>query len=278
MTRLSKRLLVISSVCVASVTLAMYCQSRPVVRPPLGVLSGTFKCGAVRVCKWGPTGRYLAVGGDGGVMLWDTSECRQKWVSRCDPWVVSIAFSEEAQCMVVGTASAAVILLDAQTGTELNRWSTVADLRGVPHCVTLSADGTLAAVDDPDHGLRVWDTRTRMLVMSLAEVDGDGILSAVFSPSGTLLASGTANGCVRVWDTRSGSTVFSSSDGHGGSPVTALAISGDDQYLATCTNIARVWNLNTGEMMATIEAKGGTIWSAAFAGDGSRTYPKTGHL
>jgi WD40 repeat protein len=98
--------------------------------------------------------------------------------------------------------------------------------------VAWSPDGKRLASSSEDGWVKVWDVRTRHVVLSL-ERDRDRVWGVAWSPDGRRLAS-TLDKTVKVWDARTGQLALEL-QGHTGS-VTGVAWSPDCSRLATASH------------------------------------------
>ena len=138
-----------------------------------------------------------------------------------------------------------LLLLDAKTGRELH---TFRGHSAIVHSIAFSPDGHRLASGSSDKSIRLWDTRTGDLTLSLSQPDqvvpeqrGRGIpgmvFAVVFSPDGTLLASGGGDGVgeygeVVLWDLPSGKLRHRLL-GPGEKQVWAVVFSPDQQLLVS---------------------------------------------
>ena len=100
----------------------------------------------------------------------------------------------------------------------------------VASTLTISPDGTRAAIGCTDGRARIWDVSRGELVHEL--VHGRSVPQVVISPDGSRIATGTANGQVRVWNMLTGAPLFDPAN-HGEEPITALFFSHDGTLLAS---------------------------------------------
>ena len=70
---------------------------------------------------------------------------------------------------------------------------------GFDQAITFHQNGMLLACGGPDHGVAIWDVRTRKLVKCLAGHTAN-LTSLQFSPDGERLVSGSMDHTVRLWD------------------------------------------------------------------------------
>jgi WD40 repeat protein len=159
----------------------------------------------------------------------------------------------------------------------------------VPSAAAFSPDGGLIALSGEDSYVAVWSTEDGELVTELevpegseATVETPGITLTVvpdssveFSGDGARVATSSSDGTARVWDARSGEllrTVEAFLEGPERMLTdTTATLSADGTRLATAASyedVARVWDVDTGEQLAELRGHAGGVVDVAFgAGD-----------
>jgi WD40 repeat protein/DNA-binding SARP family transcriptional activator len=108
-----------------------------------------------------------------------------------------------------------------------------------------------------------------------------GISTVAFSIDGNRLITGGTDGFAKIWDVESGRELTSLQGHPQGNAITHLAVSQDNRYLVTSTDIkaenasgplAKVWDMDTGEELLTFEGHVNSerIWYLAISPDGKR--------
>ncbi|MFI6736920.1 WD40 repeat domain-containing serine/threonine protein kinase [Nonomuraea sp. NPDC050451] len=124
--------------------------------------------------------------------------------------------------------------------------------------VAFSPDGrTVASVGgDDDETVRLWDVRTRQLIVSLTG-HSNRVTSVAFSPDGRTLAAGSDDETVLLWDAHSGRQIGAPLTGHG-DRVTSVAFSPDGRTLASASSdlggdagSVRFWDVATRHQLHT---------------------------
>ncbi|MFJ9030440.1 hypothetical protein ACIRQP_18315 [Streptomyces sp. NPDC102274] len=157
-----------------------------------------------------PSGRTLAaVGGNGAVRLWDTSDPKRP-VSLGDPLpghskgIMTLAFSSNSEKLVATGAEGTAWLWDITEPAH-------PELLGVPFkghssavgIVVFSPNGDVLATAD-DRTIQLWDVNAPggpKPVGGPLTGHSDSIGSAVFTSDGNTLVTGSHDGTVRLWDT-----------------------------------------------------------------------------
>jgi WD40 repeat protein len=162
---------------------------------------------------------------------------------------------------------------DARDGRELIVISAGEDQFSVPFtALAFSPDGRFLVTGKVGGAVQVWDPETGREVVTLGTHSGD-TRGVTFSPDGRHLAS-AADGEVKLWD----ATRLSEKQaprippirGRVPGPSLNLAFSPDSQTLATAGEeyTVKIWNVETGQELATLRGHGGDIYAVAFSPDG----------
>jgi len=208
----------------------------------------------IRVVRFSPDKRTLAVAAGERVTLWDVQQPSNahpydsQTINQTEP-VTAIAFSPSGDVLAAGDRTHAVRLWDTRNPmdvTDLGR-----PLNGHAESVdalAFSANGKLLVSGAEDGVIFVWDLRQGPLIRRVGEVDDAGTPSVVeASPLGSFIAVGSNTGAVQLWDLRnpaSPTPVGAPLTGHSGR-VTALAFSPDGSLLATGSydRTIRLWDV-----------------------------------
>jgi WD40 repeat protein/serine/threonine protein kinase len=160
---------------------------------------------------------------------------------------------------------------DAQTGQP------AFELKRGPEeyfAVAFSPDGKYLVTGRANGDVQVWDARNGDAVGTLGTHDRQvPIRGVVFSPRRQYLASVSADGNVQLWDatrlTEKQVPIRSFSARHRGQGLT-LAFSPDGRRLVTGgeRHTARIWDVETGKELKTLEGHSGDIHAVAFSPDG----------
>ncbi|MDT0570544.1 hypothetical protein RM704_24270 [Streptomyces sp. DSM 3412] len=189
----------------------------------------------------GPDGRLLAIAGDDGVRLWDSSAGR--WTGPALPVDATVDFGADGRSYAVsGPDDDLVRLHSAADGTPLFE-TRVTGLANVAP----STDGRLTAVCPAGRAPQVWDTARHRTLPGAWEDAGascDDYSTLVFGGPGDgadRFAVASAGG-VHVWDAASGRLIADLP----GPRVHSLAFSADGTFLATADDgEIRAWRLTS---------------------------------
>ncbi|MEO7735103.1 MAG: protein kinase [Kofleriaceae bacterium] len=131
-----------------------------------------------------------------------------------------------------------------------------------------SSDGSRIVTTDDTSAL-VWDAATGTKLLTLSH--GDKVYQALYTADQTKLVTASADGTVRIWDARTGAPIRSlvqPPNRH--SSYRIVAVSRDDKLVASIDemqSIARVWHLETGELVAELSNEAAGNSSLAFSPD-----------
>ncbi len=200
-------------------------------------------------------GRTLLAGTQGSLRTWDLPTFTERLNQPTNTTVRRVAGTPDGATIataehkpVGGKTMGNVVIRDGKTGAVRRVMSPVEAL----HCVTIAPDGKVVVSSTwAETDLRVWDVETGEQVGTLRGHSG-AVGTVVYSPDGKTLASG-GDTTVRLWDVDTGK-VRSILRGHENS-VESLAFSADGQTLASggFDDTARVWDVASGKLVATME-------------------------
>jgi WD40 repeat protein len=199
--------------------------------------------------------------------------------------VLSVSFSPDGKSIVSGSDDEQVRIWSVESGDArtLKGHSYWVPPWQVPHhdnwvtSVSFSPDGQWIASGSGDSTVKVWSLESGECVTTLRD-HSLGVTSVSFSPDGKFIASGSEDRTVKVWSVESGECV-KTLKGHR-QKVQSVSFSRDGKYIASGTgtivvldndyedNTVRVWNVESGECVKTLEGHSDRVNSVSFSPDG----------
>jgi WD40 repeat protein len=213
--------------------------------------------------KFTPDGTMLIAGGfDGATRVWDVRPegNREELTIAARGYAIQVAFSFDGATLV-GTDWSGVRIWNANSGRSLQRFRWDSDLaRFVP-----DDDREVVTPDPPlvrdasSGGLRVTYPRGEHTAVE-------------YSRDGRLIATGDEDGRVTLWEPSSGDEIAvldPPSDAQPG--INGLAFSPDGSILITASTdgIAKIWDLDTYELIRTIQGHEDRIMNVTLSPDGT---------
>lgn len=215
-----------------------------------------------------PDDRLIATGhNDGSVQLWDSASGQRLREMRGHEGELGLpVFTPDGRRMVTGSEDRTVRFWDVATGEE-DETSRLTDLRGWPHWVAVSPDGTrlaVAFVDDPE--VTLYDISTGRPIGSFAH-DWPA-MGVAYSPDGRL-ATSSVDGTARLWDPDSEELLrtVTSPTAH-----STVAFSPDGARFATgaVDGVVRVWAVDRDDEPLSLPGHTDVVANLAFTPDGDR--------
>jgi eukaryotic-like serine/threonine-protein kinase len=206
---------------------------------------------------------------DGTISIWSAAgligQSLMNAESDQDHWVLSVSFNQEGTQLVSGSADKTIRLWNAQTGALIRVLGKHA--ANVDH-VSFGKGGIVASASSDGNGM-LWNAEAGAEVAEISTQPG-GVHGVRFTSKGDRLVTWSKRGSVWVRSSDA-SEVLHKLEFAGG--IFCATISQDDQYCAAAGAGGKivVWNLNTGEMMHSLQTEGSvsSVRSIAFSPDGA---------
>jgi roadblock/LC7 domain-containing protein len=230
---------------------------------------------------------------DGGVRLWDTNPqaalLETTYLGGHQSNTSAVAYSPDG-ALIASVGSVANTTAEVDTNNAILLWdvatvkqqSALGGHTARVNALDFSPDNALLLsvsgegnAQTHDNTVRLWNVAAGTQA-ALLEGHSAPVRDAEFSPDGALIASASIDGQVILWDaaTHEQSKELQAS----GAPIIALAFSPDGKLLATAggdPNVEtsdfsiQIWNLESGEVIATLVGHTGAVGSLDFTPDGS---------
>jgi WD40 repeat protein/serine/threonine protein kinase len=175
--------------------------------------------------------------------------------------IMQSSFSPDGRRILTSSRDGSVRIWSAGTGAQLLR---LAGAESIASAVW-RPDGTRVAAGTTDGTLLLWDASTGRLVGTWKGHDRS--VQVRFSPDGTRLATASWDGKVRIWDPDAGESLVTLNNG---SAATLGLFFPDGRRLVSAGAAAKVWDVQTGALLYTLEGHRGSIQLAQVSTDGTR--------
>ena len=219
--------------------------------------------GEVWSVAFSPDGAILASGAEDGIKLWDVATRREiATLEGHTDFVHSVTFSPDGATLASGARDRKVKLWDvvARTNTATFEhedwvWS-----------VAFSPDGATLAAGAERNGIKLWDIATEREISFPHlpdKIDGWTAASVAFSPDGAKIATDRM-----LFEIATGREIV---DFRHRAGVWSVAFSPDGTTVASgaSDDTIKLWNVDTGQIVATLREHGGFVQSVAFSPDGT---------
>ena len=224
-----------------------------------------------------PSGDMLAAHSeDNNIKVWDARkpDAPIAEFTETDPvrLIWKIAFAPTGDRLAVGSREGTIYLYDFKRQERLKTFTGHTDFIW---SVTFSPDGKRLASGSSDDTNRLWDVASGEEIAEFPLDEPQTLMKIAFSPCGNLIAGGMS-GELRLWNAESLTTLFAIPQPETRGPY-ALAFSPCGKYLASGTwwengmekMAIRLWDVASGENIATLWGHPTDIQSLAFSPDGT---------
>ncbi len=211
-------------------------------------------------------GRRLASASvDASVRLWNTSDWTPATVLRgAMDTLRGAAWSPEDE-QVLGCSLDGHLLLWRADQNAANQLAIATGASGTYSCV-MTPDGSTMAVACYDGWVRLFDTRTAVLLDQWQAHPGSTCHAAQFSADGSRLATCSWDNHVRIWEVKTHEQIAALTAGDG---VYDCAISPDGKRAAGSGSALVVWDVDSAEVLFTASVAGTSPARIRFSYDGS---------
>jgi len=225
----------------------------------------------VNAVSFSPDGQYALSGApENTIKLWEVVTGREiQTFDGLTEQPISVALSPDGEKLVSETSDGVVRLWDVDSGDAIR---TLEEHSEAVLGSTFSPDGEWVISGGGASGtLHLWDTDTGDLVRRFDDND-EAIFSVAFSPSGDYVLSGSGqSGTLKLWDTSTGAVVRTFDEGDWDSTyVFSVAFSPNGEYALSGSDdmTARLWDVESGDLLRTFEGHSGLVIAVAFSPDG----------
>lgn len=194
-----------------------------------------------------PGGDFVASANGFGVRLWDARDGRQLADQPLGYPVMSVAFNNTGDRLVVGGIGGTIDVLDGYTLDAIN---TERAHPGMVNSLSFSSDGKRIVSGGDDNAVKVWDAESLTPLGSTFQGHGGYVSSVAFTRDGTRIVSGSVDGTVRVWNAVFGLTIPADQGG----PIRAVDFSSDNRIAASggVDGTVKLWDATTAAPISTL--------------------------
>ncbi len=205
---------------------------------------------------------------DNTVRLWDAAAFTPRAVlSHHTGSVTGVAFSPDGQLLATTALDGIIWIGEAATGNELGR---LTNFNGAVWSVAFSADGRRIATGSADGTIWLWGLYDN----SVTRLDGHAgaVTALTFNTDGTRLISSSWDRTARLWDVSASppqrGKMLLTLAGHYG-PVTGAGFSARGLITSSLDGLVRLWDSNSGQIIATLQGNTSTLGGQALSVDGT---------
>ena len=240
---------------------------------PLRTLSG--HSDQVTALAISPDGEKLVSGGgieDGSIKLWNlkTGELIKTFQKK-EGMIPSLAISPDGQILASGRRGeglgfvSEIALWNLETGKQLLQF----EIENLTLSLAFSPNGELLASGSEDGTIHLWNWQSGEILHILQHPQS--LRALAFNQDGNVLVSESFAETVNRWNPKTGELLSTPIENPKPVFVNALALHPSGNILASALGPygrLGLWNLQTGELMTTLEGFSGSIFSLGFSHDG----------
>ncbi len=258
-----------------TVAITVYAQDITKSELPEGAMTRLGK-GGINLMHFSPDGKYLVVGTDVGVWVYDTDTGNARELSSDEPGHINaLAFSPDGKTLATGGFANPIIQLwELDTGKKLNNFRFTSETDSVVG-MAFTEDGNKLIIFDKFGELRHWEIETNRIVFNTHSVSNNFQVIA-YSKHHNVFATGQENGRIHFFDASSGkqqkglighSSLLKRDD----RDIWSLAFSHDGSKLASGSmdKTVRLWDAENRKHIARFSAHETWITAVALSSDGS---------
>ena len=229
---------------------------------------------------------FVTVGGN-GAHLRDIATGAERMSLSPSGVVAAANFSPDGKWIVTGSWDNAARIWNSETGKDVLK---LIGHSGFVNSACFSPDGTQVLTASDDHTAKLWDAKTGRVVQTFIG-HADRVFSAVFSDDGRFVLTGSGDRTARLWDAATGKQVHIYKGAHEWGvlsvafwqPNPGEAVKNQNAENAidpselkariitgSADNTARIWDVETEQVLETLAGHTAAVASVAFSPDGKR--------
>jgi WD40 repeat protein len=229
--------------------------------------------GGVGNVSFSPDGKYIACGSGRRIEMWEAATGKHIRSFSGSAMMTSLAYSPDGKRIAAGMRNSTLAVWDVETGEALLN---ITGHNKVVNSVAFSPDNKYIVSGSGDLTIRLWDAATGReegvyLGGGIFKGHTDDVQSVAFSHDGNRIVSAADDQTIRIWET--GNYAHADLVIHTGHnmAVDSAVFSPDGKFIVSASNkIIKIWDVQTGQEIRTIEGHTARIHSVAFSPDGKR--------
>lgn len=225
--------------------------------------------------EFSPNGDILAISEGNDVHIFNANTGQSVTILRGNVYSIArIAFSADGKYLVAGSYDHMIVLWDAISMREINRWSTGNSdtIKDSITDIAFSVDGNVIASANNNGDIFLWDKNTYQLIgLPLTGVSSSEVLSIAFNPDGNTLTSANRDGSILVWNLEERLSNAKRLLGHTETFVTSVAFSPVENIVASggYDNKIIFWDAVTSELIGEPLLLKSVVRDLAYSPDGT---------